>query len=123
MFQTVVPHYKSYIVMTSTVFLRSRYVHGRFSFLLRNFLMAMFRAKQDSCGPNGSFYRDRIYELDENSPFVKSGLERGLFESLQPKKKEVDVNPPSPPEIDEIEVNPEEPVEDTPVVAPKRGKR
>lgn len=89
--------------------------------------MAMFRAKQDSCGPNGSFYRDRIYELDENSPFVKSGLERGLFESLQPIRSPFSTStlPPETqvPSEEEVEVDPEEPVEDTPVVAPKRGKR
>lgn len=89
--------------------------------------MQMFRAKQDSSGPNGSFYRDRIYELDEKSPFVKSGLERGLFESLQPIRSPFSTQP-LPPETHEeaeevIEVNPEEPVEDTPVVAPKRKSK
>ena len=90
--------------------------------------MQMFRAKQDSCGPNGSFYRDSIYELDENSPFVKSGLERGLFESLQPVRSPFSTSlPPETHEEDgeeSVEVNPEEPMsDDKPVVAPKRGKR
>ena len=93
--------------------------------------MQMFRAKQDSSGPNGSFYRDRIYELDEKSPFVKSGLERGLFESLQPVRSPFSTSlPPETHEedVETMEVNSDGSMSDDesdakPVVAPKRKSK
>jgi hypothetical protein len=92
----------------------------------------LVQALQDSCGPNGTFYRESFYEVDPTTTFVKSGLERGLFRDMNPKPKELPSTLPStlPPEdtedslIETVEVDLDNPVVDeTPIVAPPPRRR
>lgn len=92
----------------------------------------LVQALQDSCGPNGTFYRESFYEVDPTTTFVKSGLERGLFRDMSPKPKTVLT--PLPPEntddstedstVETVEVDLDNPVVDeTPIVAPPPRRR
>lgn len=91
----------------------------------------MYQALQESCGPNGCFYRDKFYELDSESPFVQSGLSRGLFRDMTPTFTTPTVTLPSEttdnPLEEEIVVNGngeiDEVEDETPIVATKKPRR